>query len=90
MCVHKALSYRNDATDMTTATNEYCIGQQKMAEDVNLLMGIFLVGEMSKFLSILQVFHKGLGKAGDSPHLVGATEQHQMRGYFGKKGDTCA
>ena len=65
MCVHKAWNLKYDTTEMTAATNEDCIGwllencclmgeEMKLltAKDLNLLRGIFLMGEMSKFLAV--------------------------------------
>ena len=65
MCVHKAWDLRYDITKMTAATNEDCIGwllencclmgeemRLLTAKDLNLLKGIFLMGEMSKFLAV--------------------------------------
>ena len=65
MCVHKAWNLKHDTTEMTVAANEDCIGwllenwclmgeEMKLltAKDLNLLRGIFLMGEMSKFLAI--------------------------------------
>ena len=49
------------------------------AKDLNLLRGIFLMGEMSKFLAVGQDFSPSPGlpikvqEKGNSPHLVGAT-----------------
>ena len=65
MCVHKAWNLKYDTTEMTAATNKDCIGwllescclmgeEMKLltAKDLNLLRGIFLNREMSKFLVI--------------------------------------
>ena len=65
MCVHTAWNLKYDTTEMTAATNEDYIGwllencclmgeEMKLltAKDLNLLRGIFLMGEMSKFLAI--------------------------------------
>ena len=65
MCVHKAWNLKYDTTEMTAATNEDCIGwllencclmgeEMKLltVKDLNLLRGIFLMGEMSKFLAV--------------------------------------
>ena len=64
MCVHKAWNLKYDTTEMT-ATNEDCIGwllgncclmveEMKLltAKDLSLLRGIFVIGQMSKFLAI--------------------------------------
>ena len=60
----------------------------KSREDVHVLRQIFLLGKMSKFLAvgwdsppISRVSHEGLGEGG-SPHLVGATKQHQRKMHF--------
>ena len=65
MCVHKAWNLKYDTTEMTTATNEDCIGwllenccligeEMKLlaAKDLNLFKSIFLMGVMSKFLAV--------------------------------------
>ena len=65
MCVHKAWNLKYDTKIMTATTNEDCTGwllencclmEEEMklltANDLNLLRGIFLMGEMSKFLAV--------------------------------------
>ena len=65
MCVHEAWNSKYDATEMTSATNEDSIGwllencclmgeEMKLltAKDLNLLRGIFLIGEISNFLAV--------------------------------------
>ena len=65
MCVHKARNLKYETIEMTAATNEECIGwllencylkgeEMKLltAKDLNLLRGMFLIGEMSKFLAV--------------------------------------
>ena len=65
MCVHKVWNLKYDGAEMTVATKKDCIGwslencclmgeEMKLltAKDLNLLRGIFLMGEMSKFLAV--------------------------------------
>ena len=65
MFVHKAWNLKYKTTEMTAATNEdyigwllenCCLMEEEMklltAKDLNLLRGIFLMGEMSKFLAV--------------------------------------
>ena len=65
MCVHKAWNLKYDAAEMTAATNEDFIGwllencclmgkEMKLftVKDLNLLRGIFLMGEIYKFLTV--------------------------------------
>ena len=56
-------------------------------KDVDLFRGIFLMGEISKFLAVgwdspphSQGFPQRFGGERDSPHLVGATKEHRRRG----------
>ena len=64
MCVHKSWNLKYDTTEMATATNEGCIGwllencylretnETLIVKDLNLLKGIFLMGEMSKCFTV--------------------------------------
>ena len=65
MCVHKAWKLKYDTAEMTAATNEDCIrwslencflmGEEMKlltTKDLNPLRGIFLMGEMNKFLTV--------------------------------------
>ena len=63
MCVHKAWNLKYDTTELTAATNEDSIGwllencclmgkELKLLTAKDLLMGTFLLEEMSKFLAV--------------------------------------
>ena len=63
MCVHKAWNLKYDTTELTVATNEDSIGwllencclmgeELKLLTAKDLLMGTFLLEEMSKFLAV--------------------------------------